>query len=253
MSLATLILNDQLQKLTEGNNRLKAKISLQEKQLKTIDPVKKKNFGKQIEELATPGCLKTYLINETFPAKDGTAYEGDLKRFEKWKKAKIEGSEKIESEFINVEALKTGELPDSQFPGLVYEGSRYIGTTFTSNKEESEYFEVSQKSDYDQMSQNFGPSHSGSMSGRKRRYRRRANQISRSYICNLPTCRKAYGSEGSLNQHMKIKHPEYYQSSEMPGRRRGRIGNRHLGFITPMQPPAPLNHFKMMQNQYSKY
>ena len=168
-------------------------------------------------------------------------------------RTKFETQDPIDHGFIEHEALKANELPDTQFPGLVYKGSRYIGTTFTKNKEESDYFENSTKSEYDKMSQNIGPSHAGSMSGRKRRYRRRANQISRSYVCALTTCRKAYGSEGSLNQHMKIKHPEYYQNTDVPGRRRGRIGNRHIGLLGPMQPPPPLNQFQMMQNQYTRY
>ena len=85
MSLATLILNDQVNKLSEGNNRLKAKIHLLEKQMKTSDPVKKLNFSNQIEELCKPGSLKTYLINDTYPDQDGTAYKGDKAKFDKWK------------------------------------------------------------------------------------------------------------------------------------------------------------------------
>ncbi|CAG9322698.1 unnamed protein product [Blepharisma stoltei] len=45
------------------------------------------------------------------------------------------------------------------------------------------------------------------------RTRRLAKQIDRHYRCYL--CPKSYGSEGSLNQHMKIKHFEFYQQREM--------------------------------------
>ena len=38
--------------------------------------------------------------------------------------------------------------------------------------------------------------------GIRRRYRRTANEIERRFVC---WCGKAYGSEGSLNQHKKIK------------------------------------------------
>jgi hypothetical protein len=40
---------------------------------------------------------------------------------------------------------------------------------------------------------------------KRKRHRRTAPEISRHYKC--PT---SYGSEGSLNQHIKLKHPELY-------------------------------------------
>jgi len=46
---------------------------------------------------------------------------------------------------------------------------------------------------------------------RRKRHRRTANEISRHYVCPIEDCPKSYGSEGSLNQHLKIKHPEHYQ------------------------------------------
>jgi hypothetical protein len=42
---------------------------------------------------------------------------------------------------------------------------------------------------------------------RKRRLRRPACEINRHYQCPEKNCQKSYGSEGSLNQHMKLKHP----------------------------------------------
>mmetsp|Transcript_34151 Transcript_34151/g.38795 ORF Transcript_34151/g.38795 Transcript_34151/m.38795 type:complete len:234 (-) Transcript_34151:2-703(-) len=41
---------------------------------------------------------------------------------------------------------------------------------------------------------------------RKRHYRRLACEIDRLYSCPYSGCEKTYGSEGSLNLHMKIKH-----------------------------------------------
>jgi hypothetical protein len=41
---------------------------------------------------------------------------------------------------------------------------------------------------------------------RKKRFRRTANEIERHYRCPIDTCQRSYGSEGSLNQHIKIKH-----------------------------------------------
>jgi hypothetical protein len=43
-------------------------------------------------------------------------------------------------------------------------------------------------------------------SGRKKHLRRCANEIVKSFICPYSDCEKVYGSEGSLNLHMKIKH-----------------------------------------------
>lgn len=42
--------------------------------------------------------------------------------------------------------------------------------------------------------------------GRKKHNRRTAGEIPRSYVCPYLTCEKTYGSEGSLNLHVKIKH-----------------------------------------------
>jgi hypothetical protein len=42
--------------------------------------------------------------------------------------------------------------------------------------------------------------------GRKKHLRRTAKEIQKSEICPYPECGKYYGSEGSLNLHMKLKH-----------------------------------------------
>jgi len=47
---------------------------------------------------------------------------------------------------------------------------------------------------------------------RKKRHRRTAGEIERHYVCQIKGCTKSYGSEGSLSQHMKLKHKEYTQS-----------------------------------------
>lgn len=44
------------------------------------------------------------------------------------------------------------------------------------------------------------------VSGRKKHHRRCANEIKRQLECPYPNCLKFYGSEGSLNLHIKIKH-----------------------------------------------
>jgi hypothetical protein len=44
---------------------------------------------------------------------------------------------------------------------------------------------------------------------KKKRLRRAANQIDRHYRCPITSCAKSYGSEGSLYQHIKLKHPSF--------------------------------------------
>lgn len=48
---------------------------------------------------------------------------------------------------------------------------------------------------------------------KKKRFRRTANEIERHYKWPAETCKKCYGSEGSLNQHVKLKHPELAYST----------------------------------------
>lgn len=45
---------------------------------------------------------------------------------------------------------------------------------------------------------------------KKKRFRKTAAEINRHFKCPIETCQKAYGSEGSLNQHIKLKHADYY-------------------------------------------
>jgi regulator of replication initiation timing len=46
---------------------------------------------------------------------------------------------------------------------------------------------------------------------RKKRFRRTADEIERHYRCPIDTCQRSYGSEGSLNQHLKLKHYDLYE------------------------------------------
>ena len=51
----------------------------------------------------------------------------------------------------------------------------------------------------------------------RKRHRRGKNEIKRSYQWEYPNCNKKYGSEGSLNQHIKLKHggKEYVKNSSI--------------------------------------
>jgi len=42
----------------------------------------------------------------------------------------------------------------------------------------------------------------------KKRHRRTAQEIERKYRCEAPSCGKAYGSEGALKMHIRLKHSE---------------------------------------------
>lgn len=57
-----------------------------------------------------------------------------------------------------------------------------------------------------------GDGTNGTNEERKKRIRRIASEIQRHYKCQVENCQKSYGSEGSLNQHIKLKHPELFDS-----------------------------------------
>ena len=54
----------------------------------------------------------------------------------------------------------------------------------------------------------FRESEKDSEEGNKR-VRRCASEIPRSFVCQVVGCQKSYGSEGSMAQHMKSKHPGF--------------------------------------------
>lgn len=66
-----------------------------------------------------------------------------------------------------------------------------------------EYKNLTSKLERLQAQGNVEPS--GGLNKRKR-HRRAADEIERHFTCQV--CGKAYGSEGSLNQHSKLKHPD---------------------------------------------
>ena len=49
---------------------------------------------------------------------------------------------------------------------------------------------------------------------KKKRHRRTASEIARNFRCPVDPCGKSYGSEGSLLQHIKLKHVSFYNSEE---------------------------------------
>jgi len=49
---------------------------------------------------------------------------------------------------------------------------------------------------------------------KKKRYRRKASQIERLYKCQEKYCNRAYGTEGALKMHIKLKHPSVKYDSK---------------------------------------
>lgn len=47
----------------------------------------------------------------------------------------------------------------------------------------------------------------------KKRHRRTAGEIERKHVCKAVTCGKAYGSEGALKMHIRLKHPDLASST----------------------------------------
>ena len=60
---------------------------------------------------------------------------------------------------------------------------------------------------------------------RGKRERRRAEDIEKKYRCEAPCCERMYGSEGSLQQHIKLKHPEMYMTLGMGQRSSHEVGD----------------------------
>lgn len=52
---------------------------------------------------------------------------------------------------------------------------------------------------------------SASINNFHKRTRKRKNEVVRGFKCLYPNCDKAYGSENSLSQHIRLKHPNYYK------------------------------------------
>ena len=71
-----------------------------------------------------------------------------------------------------------------------------------------------------------------------KRYRRLAKQIHRTNSCPCSGCGKSYGSEGSLHQHMRLKHPEF----DLLGWIRNKINDSKA------EKSLPKNHGQQPQN-----
>jgi len=69
----------------------------------------------------------------------------------------------------------------------------------------------------------------------KKRVRRIATEIERKYVCDIDGCRKAYGSEGALRNHVKLKHTTRKPQEQSVGIPVHPIQTKHRNII-----PAPV-------------
>ena len=96
------------------------------------------------------------------------------------------------------------------------------GTQHSNNKSQGRSF-------YNMMQNRMQGNDINNLEDTRKRHRRTATEIERHFVCQVDGCTKSYGSEGSLNQHMKLKHPEYYRQQIAAGNLQsgpGRISNR---------------------------
>jgi regulator of replication initiation timing len=61
------------------------------------------------------------------------------------------------------------------------------------------------------------------MKSQAKRLRKKKHEIERNFRCTVNGCNKSYGSENSLNQHIKLKHKEFWVN----------LRNRELNFANP--------------------
>ena len=49
---------------------------------------------------------------------------------------------------------------------------------------------------------------------KRKRKRKLKTEVMRNFKCGYPGCTKSYGSDNSLNQHVKIKHSEFWKKTK---------------------------------------
>ena len=87
----------------------------------------------------------------------------------------------------------------------LYIDNLILKQNFKSVKKEEEYLKLGKKKML--AIANSYPKHKGECE-KKRRNRRNADEINRLYRCEITGCDKSYGSEGTLAQHYRTKHPK---------------------------------------------
>jgi hypothetical protein len=79
--------------------------------------------------------------------------------------------------------------------GTLEEAPQLLGMTLVTQKKAEEEFKDKMRKEAPE---------------KKKRNRRTADEIEKAYECSAERCQRSYGSEGSLIQHIKLKHPDLY-------------------------------------------
>ena len=88
------------------------------------------------------------------------------------------------------------------------DAGRNVSSSSGYGEEEKDEDESDQHQMYQcsKVSNSFDITDTDNLLGKRKRHRRTALEIERSHACQV--CGKSYGSEGSLSQHVKLKHPQ---------------------------------------------
>lgn len=127
----------------------------------------------------------------------------------KGQKYKFEGY----PEWYNDELAKNAPIPITIFQGNFQKAAYFYQKQasklqFANNVLQTQLAEVLKEiRELSSMIEEAEDNENSSAEEKKKRIRRCANQIERKYVCPVPNCEKSYGTEGSMAQHMRIKHP----------------------------------------------
>jgi hypothetical protein len=86
-----------------------------------------------------------------------------------------------------------------------------------------------------------------------RRKRKKKSEIERNFACNIDNCQRSYGSENSLNQHMKIKHPDFWMRVKEKEQNLTAINNYNIQDPRFTNPQALLAELEMNKSKLKPY
>lgn len=90
-------------------------------------------------------------------------------------------------------------------------GNIVLNTRIKKLSEENNNFK---KAIEDQLKGSSKRSYSSNGVHKKKRKRKLKTEVVRNFKCGYPGCTKSYGSDNSLNQHVKIKHSEFWKKTK---------------------------------------
>jgi hypothetical protein len=86
-----------------------------------------------------------------------------------------------------------------------------------------------------------------------RRKRKKKSEVERNFACNIDNCQRSYGSENSLNQHMKIKHPDFWMRIKEKEQNLTAINNYNIQDPRFTNPQALLAELEMNKSKLKPY